>query len=99
MRVGGPASAPPHPSVRGFADAGMTTPAAPLVPFPAGGEVGYPDLQMADCGDGRRHCRSLAPVTPSANTVSYSRDYCGGRLTVFRGGCAQFPALVRRALQ
>ena len=29
MRVGGAASAPPHPSVRGFADAGMTTPAAP----------------------------------------------------------------------
>ena len=29
MRVGGAASAPPHASVRGFADAGMTTPAAP----------------------------------------------------------------------
>jgi hypothetical protein len=29
MRVGGAASAPPHPGVRGFADAGMTTPAAP----------------------------------------------------------------------
>ena len=28
MRGGGAASAPPHPGVRGFADAGVTTPAA-----------------------------------------------------------------------
>ena len=28
MRGGGAVSAPPHPGVRGFADAGVTTPAA-----------------------------------------------------------------------
>jgi hypothetical protein len=28
MRCGGAASAPPHPGVHGFADAGVTTPAA-----------------------------------------------------------------------
>ena len=61
MRVGGAASAPPHPGVRGFADAGMTTPAAPRNIPAAQGHVPVHRLsEEQGLGEGRKEG---APVT------------------------------------
>lgn len=58
MRGGGAASAPPHPGVRGFADAGVTTPAASRNIPAAQGHVPVHRLsEEQGLGEGRKEGR------------------------------------------